>query len=1213
MASFGKVLDLLDERYLNLQDVSGNVEPLPSLVPYEDYVESILVYRMDANHEILLGLLHEFTANMSQQLSQELWTWFVQWDVDTDRAPAPSPKKIRLDHAEPHKRTDEDPKQRRDPIIDIFERCVIDSKLFEQEEMLRILIDIVQVESSVVPNYIEFLYRWIDFHEGDGKALKAALKWEIPSLWDFEYHPLLLPEDLKKTNERHRLMEAEERKLMLAGAGQGGHIGKAAMSNSTEQLAEALPTNKMREKPDLAAIERQTEASERLQYREVKYGIQPPKVDTPLPPLINIPRNPLKRLKYYAACYRSRQRALVILMEAGLSMKQIGAYQRLQDESVQDTPTHGVPEESRKMPGLRHYHKDSDAAQLFFKEKEKLRSQREKQAEIALSERLMSEAQVAAQRSASDGSSGVPLIPATPSYSRRPDMAADMLARIRAARGKGEERINFVPSPMVGLMNARLFEDARDRQLMSGPNRPGQSQTHQSQIIPGRGDEELESSSDEDMASESDEEMEAPGDQETNSASDEEGGGDIDDSSDSKDGATPGALPASTNSAQSQACGRSIGVDASSAPGLPHGAIGLAGTAARPLLHLSPEVLAEYMQSMSREQAHRLVPLPNQDTGYTMTDRLASQIASNTASSQATLATGAIIHGFTPSPVSTSNLVEHARSSSSMVSSEFSRPSAPNLQPQNAFQPTLPALDRPPTALGVPEANRPTLPFLPPPVRPPNLSTPSVPQAIGQTPSHPHGNSQMQNGSFANSQLHSAPQVTPSSGQGNQRMAQGMGMFSGPPQITRTTQVIQSTAPTPRLPSLPQLPARANEQDQLLPGSVRRNLSTLQSVHTPTLPMPMPSNSSSPVSPSQRGPSISIEHILAMRRQRAALAQGQAVLSPTLSIMQNPVTHHNFRAPILQPQMTGEQTQEGLVTHSSTLLLLSRPPPPSITVTAPPPRPGPLPTPTLSRPGALPRPTLGVSGPTLQRTSATNPLSLAPPPPSPLTSLAPSFLCTTPFRSTHTNRIPILIYFPRILVPGLPHPFPLGDNHSNTTDAFMLGYTDDELSDSSTIDLSKALFLPTGCWTNVIGKVQRGKWKVLETYQSPAPPPIHPKLVKPLGKPSLPVKNPLLKTPHHAAYTKLSTAFNMMQTPSPRHREASMTKRWRATPGPMSLRDRGAVWEGWGAVVDKGINMSAKEREGALAIGRRSKEEERIERELEELMEWEEENGVEWD
>ncbi|OAK96011.1 hypothetical protein IQ06DRAFT_360341 [Phaeosphaeriaceae sp. SRC1lsM3a] len=931
MASFGKVLDLLDERYLNLQDVYGNVEPLPSLVPYEDYVESILVYRMDANHEILLGLLHEFTANMSQQLSQELWTWFVQWDVDTDRAPAPSPKKIRLDHAEPQKRTDEDPKQRRDPIIDIFERCVIDSKLFEQEEMLRILIDIVQVESSIVPNYIEFLYRWIDFHEGDGKALKAALKWEIPSLWDFEYHPLLLPEDLKKTDERHRLMEAEER--------------------NTEQLAEALPTNKMREKPDLAAIERQTEASERLQYREVKYGIQPPKVDTPLPPLINIPRNPLKRLKYYAACYRSRQRALVILMEAGLSMKQIGAYQRLQDESVQDTPTREVPEESRKMPGLRHYHKDSDAAQLFFKEKEKLRSQREKQAEIALSERLMSEAQVGAQRNASDGSSGVPLIPATPSYSRRPDMAADMLARIQAARGKGEERINFVPSPIVGLMNARLFEDARDRQLMSGPNRPGQSQMHQSQIIPGRDDED-------------------------------------------------------------------------------------------------------------------------------------------------------------------------------MVSSEFSHPSAPNLQPQNDFQPTLPALGRPPTALGVPEANRPTLPFLPPPVRPPNLSTPSVPQAIGQTPSHPHGNSQMQNGSFANSQLHSAPQVTPSSGQGNQRMAQGMGMFSGPPQITRTTQVIQPAAATPRLPSLPQLPARANEQDQTLPGSVRPNLSILQSVHTPTLPMPMPANSSSLVSPSQRGP---------------------------------------------------------------------------------------LPTPTLSRPGALPRTTLGVSGPSLQRTSAPNPLSLAPPPPSPLTSLAPSFLCTTPFRNTHTNRIPILIYFPRILVPGLPHPFPLGDNHSNATDAFMLGYTDDELSDASTIDLSKALFLPTGCWTNVIGKVQRGKWKVLETYQSHAPPPIHPKLAQSLGKQSLPVKNPVLKTPHHAAYTKLSTAFSMMQTPSPRHREASVTKRWRATPGPMSLRDRGAVWEGWGAVVDKGINMSAEEREGALAIGRRSKEEERIERELEELMEWEEENGVEWD
>jgi hypothetical protein len=253
MASFGKVLDLLDDRYLELQDVIGNVEPLPTLVPYEEYKQNVLVYRMDTNHEIFLGLIQDFTARRAHETGKELWTWCVQWEVDdSSSAQQPSsPKKLRLDVQQKEALSNAPPTSRQAPAITIFERRTLDAALMLEEDMLRILIDIVQVASALVPNFIEFLYRWIDYYEGDGKALKAALKWEIPSLWDFEYHPLVLRSDTGQES----------------GTGMGG----------AAELRQSSPTKKMhaRLKPDVAAIERQifyTEESERLQYREVKYG-----------------------------------------------------------------------------------------------------------------------------------------------------------------------------------------------------------------------------------------------------------------------------------------------------------------------------------------------------------------------------------------------------------------------------------------------------------------------------------------------------------------------------------------------------------------------------------------------------------------------------------------------------------------------------------------------------------------------------------------------------------------------------------------------------------------------------------------------------------------------------------------------------------------------------------------------------------------------------
>jgi hypothetical protein len=98
---------------------------------------------------------------------------------------------------------------------------------------------------------------------------------------------------------------------------------------------------------------------------------------------------------------------------------------------------------------------------------------------------------------------------------------------------------------------------------------------------------------------------------------------------------------------------------------------------------------------------------------------------------------------------------------------------------------------------------------------------------------------------------------------------------------------------------------------------------------------------------------------------------------------------------------------------------------------------------------------------------------------------------------------------------------------------------------------------------------------------------------------------------HEAAYKKLAQAYNLMNTASARERERELTKRWRASQGPMTQRDRGAVWEGWGVTLDTGIEISKREREGVMASLRivddgmesmRSEVEEERWREMERLM-----------
>ncbi|CBX92163.1 hypothetical protein IAQ61_000344 [Plenodomus lingam] len=460
MASFGTVLDLLDDRYLELQDVIGNVEPLPTLVPYTEYKQTVLVYSMSTNLNVCMALVQELTQRRAREKSEELWTWCVQWKIEA--APSkqrlalpPSSKKPRLDAQQLKAPSKPETEECKGPFLNIVERRIINPKLLLREEMLRCLIDIVQAESRLVPNFIEFLYRWIDFYQGDGTALKAAMRWEIPSLWEFEYHPLIISMDPKQ-KDHHSTVPEDIEPTVLAGV----------MKPSTNEETNSKINN--REKPDIAAFEEEIELSERLQYREVHYGIEPPHMSQPIPRLLNIPTNPGRRIKYYAACFKSRQRAFNILIEAGLTVQQITNYKRLQVESVRETPC------DSKRDGLKNYEKDAKAAQAHYIEKEKEMAVRAKHTEAAISNRLALEARVAARSNVTVADpTGVPLIPATPSYTPRPAMEMDILEKLQIGRAHGGDRINIVPKPLVGRLKSTLFASVSDLESLNRQSAAG--------------------------------------------------------------------------------------------------------------------------------------------------------------------------------------------------------------------------------------------------------------------------------------------------------------------------------------------------------------------------------------------------------------------------------------------------------------------------------------------------------------------------------------------------------------------------------------------------------------------------------------------------------------------------------------------------------------------------------------------------------------------
>ncbi|KAH7125780.1 hypothetical protein B0J11DRAFT_606312, partial [Dendryphion nanum] len=269
MAMAGTISNLFTDlsQLENFEDVTGDVEPFPTLVPYEEFPSNVLSYKMMQKEDVVMALLQNNTDQFARIHERETWTWVVQWQVDPPSTIQNliAPKAIKLRQA---------PK----PIRRWFRVSMLND-----EDALRSLLDIIHARSDVVPNCIEFFYRWIDILGEDGYALQCALRDEIPSLWDFEQHPYSSQEDEPK------------------------EYGPDPIQSG------------------------------RLLYRERRFGLKPPRLSRDPTALFNIPTEPAQAEKYYVACYKQRQRALHLVIEAGMTREQINNYKTRQDMHPFDT------------------------------------------------------------------------------------------------------------------------------------------------------------------------------------------------------------------------------------------------------------------------------------------------------------------------------------------------------------------------------------------------------------------------------------------------------------------------------------------------------------------------------------------------------------------------------------------------------------------------------------------------------------------------------------------------------------------------------------------------------------------------------------------------------------------------------------------------------------------------------------------------------------
>jgi hypothetical protein len=432
MASHGKVLDLFQDRYLQLQDVEGNAQPFPKLVAYGQYDNNITVYKMETNHEIFMGLIQDFTDRFARDTEQEQWGWVVQWEV-TESAPAGAASATRCPNTPAFKRarlwTDKDmilqkPYQAHKPPELAVDSQAFNRDLLEDEDMLRMLLDIVQAPDELVPNYIEFLYQLIDHFEGDGHALECALKQEIPSLWDFEKHPVL----------------------------QAEYEATAKDASNLDIVVDG----------DFAS-DPNSEPKERSTYREKRFGLQPPKskLSKPSASLINIPIDEDKRRKYYAACFQSRKRATDLLLEAGMTWRQIMNFTTGQEAHPKNTP------ERETGRGLNHYLRN----QPYYRKQNLDRMM----AEARVSARLEAEAERATRRAILEAfdparpqqagllTARAPLIPPTPSSALRPDLFPVSSVRTPCVEEEGPDvdPIEAVPYLVSGFLKSKVFKGVK--------------------------------------------------------------------------------------------------------------------------------------------------------------------------------------------------------------------------------------------------------------------------------------------------------------------------------------------------------------------------------------------------------------------------------------------------------------------------------------------------------------------------------------------------------------------------------------------------------------------------------------------------------------------------------------------------------------------------------------------------------------------------------
>lgn len=1071
MASFGKVLDLLDDRYLELQDVVGNVEPLPKLVPYEAYSHTALVYRLDAPHDIFLGLIQDLTMRRAHELHKELWSWLIQWEIDdSELTQQPSlAKKLRPDTQNENALSKTKSAPRKALPLTIFERRTLDGALMLEEDMLRILIDIVQIESSLVPNFIEFLYQFIDYYEGDGNALKAALRREIPSLWDFEYHPLLIPRDEARESTAREKRNTKDH---------GRHETTSTSRRNTAGL---------RQKPDLAAFERRTlnaVESERLQYREVRFGIQPPKLEQPLPPLINVPVDYHKRIKYYAACFKSRQRALHLLLEAGISTRHISNYQRLQTTHPKDTS------EAADGNGLRNYEKDAKFAQDHFE----LTKKSMKHSEIAISNKLAVEAQLAATHAIPDGASSLPLIPPTPMHARRPDLAADVLQRLEAAIRRNGPRISDVPRPLLNRMNSEVFGLAKE------------SREDRWQFIT-RLEKQDRGNQNSSLA-------------ETNAEED----GSYDSGSD--DGAaTPAPAP---TLALPQALPRSLPLPLPLPR--PPNQNNSNGTSSESTPRIEPDDMARYIQSVhaAHEQTLEYLFSPrvrqNFPNGSVQSSQGQSPAASGVESSSGSSLGPPDYGGYTSglSRVAPPAMLQGSGGAVFGQGSQIAGPNSLSADPSVSRECLTPNMSAgsssnnssPYAAFSSRTADTPT--FFQNPTSAPNAEYFVYLRRQQEA---------LQRGDTSNT--YTEPNFPSSS---------SLSSVSQPYTTAAADVYYQSPVPYAQ--------PYGNASQHTLNETYMQPFQQAQSIRPPTLDQgqwqfPIPTRS--PPDP------------------------------PTLQSTLNP------QAPQFFPNMVSNSG----VTNQYPLGYSTTPPtnPPTTNTMLPPPLPG------ITR-------------------NAPAPLSLSSPKKaSPYTTLAPEVLATSPFACPSlATKTPIQIYLPKILHPPsnlVPSPISADDARllgHEPTDAILLGHEDKQ---TGALTLSKAILLPVGIWENILRKVRAGKWEVLESYMCPRE---HPALDrKGKGK----CQEGAVGC-HRAVYDKLEQAYGMMQERAD-VREELLTKRWRVAPGPMTSFDRGAVWEGWGVYVDKGVEMSAVERVGAWRMGVSAVSEERR-REIEELIREDEES-----